>query len=130
MISSVSNSSVNLAVLGASTNVSSNDSNNAMKDYYCNQLMTSFNTLNSTVEQKQQYAECVDHLYPKIDGASLIVLKVIILVSIISFFVGTFIARKEGDNIIMSAIFGMVCCVGIGMLCFLLFIGLTFVFLG
>ena len=129
MISSVSNSSVNVAVLGASTNVSSNGANNAMKDYYCNQLMTSFNTLNSTVEQKQQYSECVDHLYPKIDGADLIALKVIILVSIISFFVGTFIARKEGDDIIMSAIFGMVCSVGVTTLSFLLFVGVSFIFL-
>ena len=130
MISSISNSSVNVAVLGASTNVSSNGANNAMKDYYCNQLMTSFNTLNSTVEQKQQYAECVDHLYPEIDGGSIMALKVIVLVVIISFFIGAFIASKQGDDIIMSAIFGMVCSVGVTVLSFLLFMGVSFVFLG
>ena len=114
---------------GAAVASSSNSVNSSTKKtYYCNQIMPKFNPKTATVEQKQNYADCVDHFYPSMTPADIIAVKVIIIAAFISFLMASVYFFKEDGliGVLPAALFPML----VGVFLFLAYIGFKFVFFG
>lgn len=114
---------------GAAVASSSNSGNSsAKKTYYCNQIMPEFNAKTATVEQKQDYADCVDHFYPSMTPADIIAVKVMIIAAFISFVIASVYFFKEDGliGVLPAALFPML----VGIFLFLTYIGFKFVFFG
>ena len=100
----------NLAIgfaLGASSKSNSGSSSSAQKKYYCNQMMPSFNPKTATVKDKQNYASCVDHLYPSMSPVDIIALKVIIIITFLIFIAGAHLGYKK-DGVVLAFLAGIV----------------------
>ena len=119
----------NLAIgvaLGAGMNNRSGSSDN--KTIYCNQVMPVFNPKTATVEQKQDYAKCVNHFYPIMTPVDIIVFKVIIVISFISYIIGTWMWFKT-DGVVVFAI-SLIIPILISLVLFSTYICFSFVFFG
>lgn len=121
----MSNLAIGIA-LGAGMNSSSGSSDK--KTNYCNQVMPVFNPKTATVEQKQDYAKCVDHFYPAMTPVDIIAIKVIIVVSFISYIVGTWVWFKVDGPIVFALSFIIPLLVGLALFC--TYVGFSFVFFG
>ena len=114
------------AALGAS--MSNNTGSRDRKTNYCNQVMPVFNPKTATVEQKQDYAKCVDHFYPTMTPVDIIAIKIIIVVSFISYIVGTWMWFKIDGAVVFA--FSIIIPLLIGLVLFSTYIGFSFVFFG
>lgn len=114
---------------GAAVASSSNSSgSSAKKTYHCNQIMPKFNPKTATVEQKQDYADCVDHFYPSMTPVDIIAAKVMIIAAFISFVIASVYCFRE-DGFIGLALATLAPLL-VGGLMFFTYIGFKFVFFG
>lgn len=83
----------------ASSGGGNNGNSSADKTYQCTQMMSNFNHKTSTVKDKQDYASCVDHLYPKLSPTDVIAMKVIIVLTFLLFVFGSLFGYKKDGGI-------------------------------
>ena len=84
------------AIAGSQASIAANQAAQARKAAQCVGVMDGFTHSTATVEQRQQYAECVGLLYPSADvisPAAVLLLLVTVLLGAIS---GAFSVRREG----------------------------------
>ena len=94
----MSNLAIGLAIGSATSNSGNNSSR---KTHYCNISMRKFNPEIATIKEKQNYADCVEHIYPSLTGADVIAIKVVIIATIaLSLFGGIYTYRKK-DTIVL-----------------------------
>lgn len=120
------NNSVNLAISSAAL-VSSDAARRSVERLECKSIEFDFNKTTATVEQKQDYARCIDVLYPKMGGHEVFALKLIIVFCLIGSIIGFIKGNKEdiGDRFAYGAI-GLVA----GLLCLLFISAIAFLFMG
>ena len=115
-----------LAVNSASISTNSSTSSNS-KEIACKAIESSFNNTTATIEQKQQYAECIDMLYPLYSSNDILVVKVLVVLAFVSFIFGFIKGYKEYG-------FGLGMLVGVGLSLFIplalvtVFVGIMFLF--
>ena len=119
---------IGLATGAAVASSSNSENSSANKTYYCNQIMPKFNPKTATVEQKQDYADCVDHFYPSMTPADIIAVKVMIIAAFISFVIASVYCFREDGliGIVVATIAPLI----VGGLMFFTYIGFKFVFVG
>ena len=90
----MSNLAIKVALGSAVANSQDSDSSE-QKTIYCNTVMPKFNPKIATIEQKQSYANCVDHFYPTMTGLDIIIMKVAIILAFIVFSISLYKGWKE-----------------------------------
>ena len=119
---------IGLATGAAVASSSNSGVSSTKKTYYCNQIMPEFNHKTATIEQKQDYADCVDHFYPSMTPADIIAVKVIIIAAFISFVVAyAYFFKEDGLIGVLPAVLSSTV---VGVFLFLTYIGFKFVFFG
>lgn len=73
----------NLAITTALVASNQNTSRSNQKTAYCNAIMPKFNPVAATIQQKQNYASCVNHFYPSLTGVDIIAVKLLIVIGFI-----------------------------------------------
>ena len=83
--------SLPIAIAAVSIAAEANNSANKNSKKICELTMNNFNNKSSTVEQKQQYADCVKTLYPpKMSVEHVLALKILFMTALIIFVLSVF----------------------------------------
>ena len=83
--------SLPIAIAAVSIATVANNSANKNSKKICELTMNNFNNKSSTVEQKQQYADCVKTLYPsKMSLEHVLGLKILFMIALIIFVLSVF----------------------------------------
>lgn len=115
-------------ILTKQTYVAANNSSSSnTKELACKAIESSFNNTTASIEQKQQYAQCVDILYPLYSSDDILVMKVLVIISFLAFTFGFIKGCKEADlgiGLLLGAGFAL----GIPFILVVLYSGITFLF--
>ena len=92
----VSTSAAMAAIAGSQASIAANQAAQARKAAQCVGTMDGFTHSTATVEQRQQYAECVGLLYPSDDAISPAAVGLLLITALLGAISGAFGARREG----------------------------------
>lgn len=84
------------AIAGSQASIAANQAAQARKAAQCVGVMDGFTHSTSTVEQRQEYAECVGLLYPSADAISPAVVGFLLITALLGAICGAFGARRDG----------------------------------
>lgn len=110
----VSTSAAMAAIAGSQASIAANQAAQARKAAQCVGTMDGFTHSTATVEQRQQYAECVGLLYPSADAISPAAVGLLLITALLGALFGAFGARSHGlmpmavMGFILALIFPMV----------------------
>ena len=105
------------AIVGSQASVAANQAAQARKAAQCVGVMDGFTHSTATVEQRQQYAECVGLLYPK-DAIGPSAAEVLLMAGLLVAIFGVIYARHEGTvgmaalGVFWAGIFSVVASLG------------------
>ena len=114
----VSTSAAMPAIVGSQASVAANQAAQARKAAQCAGTMDGFTHATATVEQRQQYAECVELLYPSDDAIGLSAAEVLLMAGLLVAIFGVIYARHEGTvgmaalGVFWAGIFSVVASLG------------------
>lgn len=92
----VSTSAAMAAIAGSQASIAANQAAQARKAAQCVGTMDGFTHSTATVEQRQQYAECVGLLYPSADAISPAAVGLLLITALLGALFGAFGARSHG----------------------------------
>ena len=92
----VSTSTAMVAIAGSQASIAANQAAQARKAAQCVGTMDGFTHSTATVEQRQEYAECVGLLYPSDDAISPAAVGLLLITALLGAISGAFGARREG----------------------------------
>ena len=84
------------AIAGSQASIAANQAAQARKAAQCVGVMDGFTHSTATVEQRQQYAECVALLYPSADAISPPAVGLLLIAVLLGAICGALYAREEG----------------------------------
>ncbi len=84
------------AIAGSQVSIAANQAARARKADQCVGVIDGFTNSTATVEQRQQYAECVELLYPSDDAISPAADVVMLIIVLLGALFGAFGARSHG----------------------------------
>lgn len=92
---------------------------------HCNNILNSYNSTTATVQQMQEYANCVDAVYTKEpDASSIILFKVVFVIAVVAMIITAIREYKITKEIVWSSFVGFI---GFIMaICTSVFIGLLY----
>lgn len=122
----MSTSTTLLAVNSASISTNISTSSNS-KELACKAIESSFNNTTASIEQKQQYAQCIDILYPIYSLNDILVMKVLVVIAFLAFMFG-FIKGYKEDGIGIGLLVGVGFAIFIPFTLVILYSGITFLF--
>lgn len=102
----VSTSAAMAAIAGSQASIAANQAAQARKAAQCVGTMDGFTHSTATVEQRQQYAECVGLLYPSADAISPAAVGLLLITVLLGAISGAFGARRDG--LIGMAVMGFI----------------------
>ena len=80
----------------ASASLAITASNQArIKNQECQTLVNNFNNTKATTEQKQEYASCINTLYPKYSDFDIMLFKLLFVIALIGLIIGLYKAYKK-----------------------------------
>ena len=94
------------AIAGSQASIAANQAAQARKAAQCVGTMDGFTHSTATVEQRQEYAECVGLLYPSADAISPAAVGLLLITVLLGAISGVFGARHEG--LIGMAVMGFI----------------------
>ena len=92
----VSTSTAMAAIAGSQASIAANQAAQARKAAQCVGVIDGFTHSTATVEQRQQYAECVGLLYPSDDAISPAAVGVLLIAALLGAIFGALYVREEG----------------------------------
>ena len=92
----MSTSTAMVAITTSQASIAANQAAKARKAAQCVGTMDGFTHSTATVEQRQQYAECVGLLYPKANAISPAAVGVLLITVLLGAISGAFGARSDG----------------------------------
>ena len=92
----VSTSTAMAAIAGSQASIAANQAAQARKAAQCVGVMDGFTHSTATVEQRQEYAECVGLLYPSADAISPAAVGLLLITALLGAISGAFGARSDG----------------------------------
>ena len=92
----VSTSAAMAAIAGSQASIAANQAAQATKAVQCVGVMDGFTHSTATVEQRQEYAECVGLLYPSADAISPAAVGLLLITVLLGAISGAFSVRREG----------------------------------
>jgi len=95
----MSNLAIGLA-LGSSATGSTSSSNHAQMKAYCSNMIHNFDSKYATIQQKQEYAKCVNKIYPQMSFVDVIVIKIAIIIAFVCFIASMYKGWKESDMVL------------------------------
>lgn len=117
------------ATIIAASSASANSSNETkLKKIKCEIYEQKFNSTTATVEQKQQYADCIQLLHPCMTGVELLFAKFLVVLSFVFFVIGGWLGFKEERSLIFSTLIGVLSAVFVPLMLFLVVSGVIFLF--
>lgn len=120
--------STSTTLLATQTYVATNDSySSSNKEIACKAIESSFNNTTASIEQKQQYAQCIDILYPIYSPNDILVMKVLVVIAFLAFMFG-FIKGYKEDGIGIGLLVGVGFAIFIPFTLVILYSGITFLF--
>ena len=99
----VSTSTAMAAIAGSQASIAANQAAQARKAVQCVGTMDGFTHSTATVEQRQQYAECVGLLYPSDDAISPAAVGVLLIAALLGAIFGARYGRREGMGLMALA---------------------------
>ena len=115
-----------VAVNSASLSTNNSSSSNT-KELACKAIESSFNNTTASIEQKQQYAQCIDILYPIYSSNDILLMKVLVVISFLAFTFG-FIKGYKEDGVGIGLLLGVGLALFIPFILVILYSGITFLF--
>ena len=116
------------AIVASSSAVSATTSANikhSAKLQHCNNVLSNYNSTTATVQQMQEYANCIDVVHPKeLDVSSVVLFKVVFVIAVVAMIVTAFKDYKQSKSIVDASLFGFVSF--IMAICTSVFIGLLY----
>ena len=94
------------AIAGSQASIAANQAAQARKAAQCVGAIDGFTHSTATVEQRQQYAECVGFLYPSADAISPAAVGLLLITVLLGAISGAFGARSDG--LIGMAVMGFI----------------------
>jgi hypothetical protein len=130
---------VAISAAAMASSAAANSAAQAAKKNSCSAFELSYRPDLATVGQKQQYAECIELLYPQpsapLAGAEIIVAKIAIVILLIAFVVGAVKGWREGygtsDRIVgavLTGLMGWVCVAVVALILGLAIAGTAYLF--
>lgn len=116
---------ISLAATSAATTASINSNNSEVKKQACKVYEREFNSITATVEQKQDYAKCINELHPNFSGGDIIFFKCLVVLAFVTFVVSVYKGYKDLD-IIFGLLLGALLAVFVPLLILLFAAGLCF----
>lgn len=95
-----------VAIAGSQASIAANQAAQARKAAQCVGTMDGFTHSTATVEQRQEYAECVGLLYPSADAISPAAVGLLLITVLLGAISGAFGARSDG--LIGMAVMGFI----------------------
>ena len=92
----MSTSTAMAAIAGSQASIAANQSAQARKAAQCVGVIDGFTHSTATVEQRQQYAECVGLLYPRDDVISPAAVGLLLITVLLGAISGAFSVRSDG----------------------------------
>ena len=92
-----------VAIATSQASIAANQAAKARKAAQCVGTMDGFTHSTATVEQRQQYAECVGLLYPRDDAISPAAVGVLLIAALLGAIFGARYGRREGMGIMALA---------------------------
>ncbi len=84
------------AIAGSQASIAANQTAQARKAVQCVGVMDGFTHSTATVEQRQEYVECVGLLYPSADAISPAAVGLLLITVLLGAISGAFSVRREG----------------------------------
>ena len=93
------------AIVASSAVVSAATSANIQ---HCNNVLSNYNSTTATVQQMQEYANCVDVVYTKeLDASSVVLFKVAFVIAVVAMIVTAFKDYKQFKSIVDASLYGL-----------------------
>ena len=99
------------AIVASSAAVSAATSANirySAKLQHCNNVLSNYNNTTATVQQMQEYANCVDVVHAKeLDASSVVLFKVVFVIAVVAMIVTAFKDYKQFKSIVDASLYGL-----------------------